>query len=338
MKLVAILFGLFVLCHSSHIHLDQSTISHITVEEEVDVVEKFVINHLAPIYKHIKASHHLNMTIKAVLGFILVSVCIRVCLNIINGKDQDKDLIREIRDLKKQFNALKEEKTASKDSSIEEIKNELKSITKTLADNENLLKEKSKLDDSALDFQNEVLDSHKAIWTELRVLKRLVSHKRPAGVKIPPKEKPVDYCQSADLEGAQPESEPKTSLTACVVGERKKSSTLAPAQPKSLFAKSRKVSHEPESAQVCSAETKMEPDSGRQDQDESPSAPEAQTPMTKLIREATNTLSASIFDESPLKGDTSLTLKPLSKRLTIMSSKKIVANSPRPLVPQSVFN
>jgi len=336
MKLVAILFGLFILAHSSNVHLDQSTISHITVEEETDVVEKFVINHLAPIYKHIKASHHLNMTIKAILGFILVSVCIRICLNIINGKDQDKDLIREIRDLKKQFNALKEEKTASKDSSIEEIKNELKSITKTLADNESLLKEKSKLDDSALDFQNEVLDSHKAIWTELRVLKRLVSHKRPVGVKIPPKEKPVDYCQSADLEDAQPQS--KIPLTACVVGERKKSSTLAPSQPKSLFAKSRKVSHEPESAQVCSAETKMEPDSGRQGESESPSAPEAQTPMTKLINQANNTLSASIFDDSPLKGDVSLTLKPLSKRLTIMSSKKIVANSPRPLVPQSVFN
>ena len=135
------------------------------------------------------------------------------------------------------------------------------------------------------------------------------------------------------MEDTKPE--PQTALTACVAGERKKSSALASIQPKSIFAKSRKVSHEPESAQVGSAETKMDPDSGRQN--ESPSAPEAQTPLTKLIQEATNTLSPSIFDDSPLKGDVSLTLKP-SKRLTIMSAKRIGVDSPRPLLPQSVFN
>ena len=194
MKLVAILFGLFILSCASHVNSEQQTevlitddqsqqeLPYFTVQDEADDVEKFVLNHLAPLYKHIKASHHLNLTLKVILGCILVSICIRVCLNIINGKDQDKDLIKEIRDLKKQFNALKEEKAANKDSSIEEIKNELKSITKTLAENETLLKEKEKADGLALDFQNEVLDSHKAIWTELRVLKRLVSHRKPAGI------------------------------------------------------------------------------------------------------------------------------------------------------------
>jgi len=345
MKFAATLFTLLILSQA-YATLEQQDF-HFTVEQDYDDIEKFFLGHVVPLYKHIKASNNLNLTIKAVLGSFFVAFCIRVCLNIISGKDQDKDLIKEIRDLKKQFKALKEEKSNNNNKeSLDEIKNEFKSLHETLKENEtntsDLLKQKEKLDGFVMDFQTEVVDSHKAIWTELRALKRIVSHKKPAGIKIPPKEKPIEYCQSADLEGAV-KPEPQTSLPAIMKTDRKKSATIAPTQTKqSIFAKNSRKFSEPESSgrQINSAETKAEPDSGfsREKENESPSAPEAQTPLTQLIKQATNTLSASMFEDSPLKGDVFLTPKPLgSKRMTILSSRKIIANSPRPLVPQSLF-
>ena len=346
MKFAALIFTFLVLSQASTT-LEQQD-SQFTVSQDYDEIEKFFLNHVVPLYQHIKASNNLNLTIKAVLGSFFIAFCIRVCLNIISGKDQDSDLIKEIRDLKKQFKALKEEKSNNNNKeSLDEIKNELKSLRETLKENEtstsDLLKQKEKLDGFVMDFQTEVVDSHKAIWTELRALKRIVSHKKPAGIKIPPKEKQIiipGYCQSADLEGAS-KPEPQTSLPTIVNTDRKKSATVAPTQTKqSIFAKNSRKLSEPESSgrQIDSAETKAEPDSGFPRENESPSAPEAQTPLTQLIKKATNTLSASMFEDSPLKGDVFLTPKPLgSKRMTILSSRKIVANSPRPLVPQSLF-
>jgi len=46
--------------------------------------------------------------------------------------------------------------------------------------NSTLLKEKRKIDEFVLEFQNEVMESHKALWTELHSIRKSISHERAA--------------------------------------------------------------------------------------------------------------------------------------------------------------